>query len=209
MIAAHQTMLAPQGAPLPYDAEVEYLQSTGSQYVDTGIGATASTQVDVSFSLAQSFQYGNTMFIFGAYSDSDRCYYSVAIPSGTELRIPKAEGPNPNSFVNISAATGIGNVKTLSYKPGAIYLDNVLVSNDTALTDSPVDIFVFARNTNGSVDNLTGGIRIYWLKIYDGTTLVRDFVPVRKGTTGYLYDKVTKTLFGNAGTGSFVLGPDK
>lgn len=35
-----------------------------------------------------------------------------------------------------------------------------------------------------------------------------DFIPVRIGTKGYLYDKVSKRLFGNAGTGSFTLGPD-
>ena len=51
-------------------------------------------------------------------------------------------------------------------------------------------------------------MRIYSCKIYDGNTLVRDFIPVRRGTTGYLYDRVSKRLFGNQGTGDFVLGPD-
>lgn len=42
-----------------------------------------------------------------------------------------------------------------------------------------------------------------------GSQIVRDFIPVRKGTVGYLYDRVSGKLFGNAGTGDFVLGPDK
>jgi len=54
--------------------------------------------------------------------------------------------------------------------------------------------------------NFTG--RFYKMRIWDGTTLVRDFVPCRIGTTGYLYDRVSQTLFGNIGTGEFVLGPD-
>ena len=33
-------------------------------------------------------------------------------------------------------------------------------------------------------------------------------IPVRVGQVGYMYDRVSKTLFGNAGTDSFVLGPD-
>jgi hypothetical protein len=45
-------------------------------------------------------------------------------------------------------------------------------------------------------------------KIWDNGVLVRDFIPVRKGTVGYLYDRVSGKLFGNAGTGDFVLGPD-
>ena len=45
--------------------------------------------------------------------------------------------------------------------------------------------------------------------MYDGSTLVRDFIPVRIGQTGYLFDKVSRQLFGNSGTGNFILGPDK
>ena len=43
----------------------------------------------------------------------------------------------------------------------------------------------------------------------DDMATIRDFIPVRVGSTGYLYDKVSGQLFGNAGTGDFVLGPDK
>ena len=47
-------------------------------------------------------------------------------------------------------------------------------------------------------------------KLYLNNVLVRDFIPVRVGTVGYMYDRVTRRLFGNSGTGgAFVLGPDK
>ena len=43
--------------------------------------------------------------------------------------------------------------------------------------------------------------------------LERDFIPVRVGSganaVGYMYDRVSGQLFGNAGTGAFVIGPDK
>lgn len=52
--------------------------------------------------------------------------------------------------------------------------------------------------------------RIYLLQIWDGNgALIFNGIPVRIGSTGYLYDKVTNKLFSNAGTGSFTLGPDK
>lgn len=51
--------------------------------------------------------------------------------------------------------------------------------------------------------------KVYSFKIWQNGTLVRDYIPVRKGTVGYLYDRVTHKLFGNAGTGDFVIGPDK
>jgi hypothetical protein len=34
-------------------------------------------------------------------------------------------------------------------------------------------------------------------------------IPVRIGTTGYMYDRVSGQLFGNAGTDDFILGNDK
>ena len=44
--------------------------------------------------------------------------------------------------------------------------------------------------------------------IKNGLT-VRDFIPVRVGDVGYMYDRVSGDLFGNAGTGAFIIGPDK
>jgi len=35
-----------------------------------------------------------------------------------------------------------------------------------------------------------------------------DLIPVRVGQVGYMYDKISNKLFGNSGTGSFILGPD-
>ena len=47
------------------------------------------------------------------------------------------------------------------------------------------------------------------MQVYDASGgLLLDFIPVRVGTVGYLYDRVSGKLFGNAGTGDFVLGPD-
>ena len=55
--------------------------------------------------------------------------------------------------------------------------------------------------------------KVYSLKMWQGGTLVRDIAPVRVGSgssaVGYLYDRVSGELFGNAGMGAFVLGPDK
>lgn len=33
-------------------------------------------------------------------------------------------------------------------------------------------------------------------------------LPYDVGTVGYMYDRVSGQLFGNAGTGDFILGPD-
>ena len=37
---------------------------------------------------------------------------------------------------------------------------------------------------------------------------VLDLIPVRKGNIGYMYDRVSGQLFGNQGTGAFIIGND-
>lgn len=49
--------------------------------------------------------------------------------------------------------------------------------------------------------------RLFGVKIHDNS-ISADLIPVRVGTTGYMYDKISGQLLGNAGTGEFILGPD-
>lgn len=44
--------------------------------------------------------------------------------------------------------------------------------------------------------------------IKTGNNALLDLIPVRVGNVGYMYDNVSGRLFGNAGSGSFILGPD-
>lgn len=76
------------------------------------------------------------------------------------------------------------------------------VTNTTATFSVPVNLVLFAVNTNGSISY--GKASIYFCQIYDNGTLVRDFIPAKDevGNAG-LYDKVEGKFYYNAGTGSF------
>ena len=78
----------------------------------------------------------------------------------------------------------------------------------TPSINSPLSIFLFENNVSWAGGGSRPKCRIKYAKFHKGSILVRDFIPVRKGTVGYLYDRVTGALFGNAGTGDFVIGPD-
>ena len=71
-----------------------------------------------------------------------------------------------------------------------------------------VNIWLFCVNGDGIQRGKLAGVRFYTAKFYDGSTLVRDFIAVRKDGVGYLYDQVSGQLFGNAGSGSFTYGND-
>lgn len=50
--------------------------------------------------------------------------------------------------------------------------------------------------------------KIYNFILRENNKSVLDMIPVRVGGEGFMYDRVSGKLFGNAGTGRFILGPD-
>ena len=56
---------------------------------------------------------------------------------------------------------------------------------------------------------MSASCRIYEVKISQGNDIIMDLIPVRKNGVGYMFDKISKQLFSNQGTGTFILGPDK
>lgn len=214
--AAHQTMLAPQGAPLPYDAEVEYLESTGTQYVDTGVEPTPTLSLDCSGYFPNAVPGAR----FGSrVSATSECFYVVGVShygadaarfafgaSGTGVELQRYADPKPIRRFILDAAS---KTAELEYADGT---SGALSFSQSAFVGS-YPLFLLAANVAGTASHSITGTRLSACRILDGSTLVRDFQPVRVGSgssaVGYLFDRVSGTLFGNAGTGAFVIGSDK
>lgn len=182
------------GKSLPYDAEIEYLESSvGSnsvvnQYIDTGYLGTLNNKYEIKFT------YYEGQAIFGSRStntnaviiSSDRCRFGGTI-----------------KLYALSA--NVTYIATLDKDAYIINGTTYNLGQTTAFTTSN-NITLFSAN----ISSVTKGrARIYYFKMWDGNTLVRDMIPVRIGTTGYMYDRVSGQLFGNAGTDDFILGNDK
>ena len=94
--------------------------------------------------------------------------------------------------------------------------DTVLFTDSkvgTELLNLPIYIFKRSNSATETTYGLSG--RFYFCKIWQNGILVRDFIPVRVDSTGCMLDKANLTggtnndgIYYNAGTGSFVLGPD-
>jgi len=182
------------GEKLPYDAEIEYLESSGTQYIDTMVAPTLDTEIQcVVIPITANVNVLNTDLqnSFGIHitdwsSGSWACYF------GNEGYIPR-QGVS-NFKYNIPQSV------VLNYQK--VTIDGVEYSiNATSMSGSTMYMF---KSTWKDKDNT----RICSLKIKQNNIIVRDYIPVRKGNVGYMYDKVSKQLFGNSGTGEFILGPD-
>ena len=194
------------GRALPYDAEVEYLESTGTQWIDTGVIIPPDVDFEFTGSIVRDISNG---CVFGEtygfkWSPTNPGYALVTTANG---KIYLRYGNSSNTAIGLTDI-GLENTFTASFEGNAFKVNGLLVGTVDRISsfDRPVSsMSVFQRNFLYGGGNTFSAIRINNLKF--GTLF--DFIPVRKGTVGYFYDRMSGNLFGNAGKGEFVIGPDK
>jgi hypothetical protein len=186
------------GRRLPYDAEVEWLERrssyTGYVRIPTGIYSTINTVIKakiqcISLSSGEGPVFGDRwagQAMFLEYTKSTLKWHMTS--SGSFSTSVNNSVPN-----------------TIEASNGKLVVDGVTKTNSalSQITSAEIVLLGFGNDYRGDAV-----VRIYWVQIEQNGVLVRDYIPVRKGTVGYLYDRVSGKLFGNAGTGDFVLGPD-
>lgn len=210
MLPGMAQFFSEEGGGAVYDSLVEYVESNGTNYVDTGVAATSSCGFSVRTKI-QTVTEGEFPVICG-YESSD---YSVWL---TAYAYYIAGG----SIVSASTqAISCDASADLVLDIGINYLDsyNIVVSSGgTNICQTPdlagshiglpgATICLFCAGTeSGPMDFSVS--RIYEAKISVGSVIVKDLVPVRIGTTGYLYDQISGSILQTLGTGALACGPD-
>lgn len=183
------------GKGLPYDAEISYLITDGSAYIDTGIDG--KQLLIVSITMARAEDTGSvSRVLFGFWNDASS--YTGLIQLMTESnKIVAPSGRNSFTLAGISSSTTL--VQDTFYS---------FTITQTQVTTTDRTAYVFCRN-NGAPSMINTHVKIKRVSMTRNNTLVRDFIPVRVGQVGYMYDRVSGQLFENANsTGAFILGPD-
>ena len=177
---------------------LEYIQSTGTQYIDTGFVPNQDTRVLMDITPSAT----TTQWVFGSRDASYKNTYCLPIMSVTRVRSDYNSGDLTKTVPSVLRRVIIDKNKN-----NALF-GEVSFSHTYASFNSGFSLLLFSVNTGGAVNaNMFKG-KTYSCKIYDNGTLVRDFVPCQKpdGTIG-LWDDVNSLFYGNAGTGTFTAGP--
>ena len=114
----------------------------------------------------------------------------------------KRTSTNSSSFAPID--------KTFEIECGNHYIKNLVDGQiktgkiDTDVFTRPGNIALWGGNANAGETTLsnTDGARIYYLKVYDGDTLVRDLVPALSDNQAGLYDRLNDTFYLPQGAGT-------
>ena len=194
---------------LPY-VELEYIQSTGTQYIDTGVPANGDVKIDIDFLTSGSTAYHS---ILGARS-SEKLMYFLNADSNGGLDYTRKEIGYKSSLDQPTLSFTTHEVRTnILWDKTSITISNTNGSYNKVFSgnfESGLNIFLFGFNDNGTVDRI-GNTKIYYCKIYWNNLIVRDFIPVKRTSDNEicLYDTLTNQFFTNAGTGTFTAGPEK
>lgn len=183
------------GIPEEYQ-EVKYIESTGTQYIDTGLVPS----VNHSFSIKFSIGYLGNCVAFGSrtsgnYASSLNQIY-LNVTNNNEIKLFNIFGTN-DLVLNDNVEANI----VFTYKN--------IQNNNFQLSSPSQPYYIFTLNNMGSPSTISN-IKMYYFKIYDNNILVRDFVPCYRKSDNVigLYDKVNNTFYTNAGTGTFLKGND-
>jgi hypothetical protein len=182
---------------------VEYLQSSGTQYINSGVGY----QNGASLSYELKVQFPNTTTSVG----SGHHRATIANTNGL-LKVGYAQ-TNFNAMewndakVEWSSGNKDDTMNQYSYVNGELIAVNTTAPYDT----NPYLLFAccsWTGGSNGVPPYSYDSVRIGGCKIYRNGTLLRDMIPVVRQTDGKpgFYDKVNGTFYVNAGTGEFYYG---
>ena len=191
---------------LPAGAKrIEYLETSGTQYIDSGIKFTSdlASGVDIKYMLNS---VAGSAAVIGSCTSNDGSWF-VMYQSGGAFYV----GSSAALFGNSISANTIYEVSYRINSNNTIdqsWNGNLSSKSYTGTIVSGSNIGIFEQLSNSSPLGRKPSGKIYYCKIVNGGNLVRDMIPIRINTTGYLYDKVSKQIFANDGTGNFSLGPD-
>lgn len=174
---------------------LEYIQSTGKQYIDTGFKPNNNTRVVTKMSF-EPISNGTSSYVFGAANSGSSGMFEVSTGSNV-IRFTFAGTATTKSFPS-SRPFDIDFNKNTVTVDGTTY---TLTDGDFSGSNT---MYIFDTN-RGKAYRAVPRVKVYSFKIYDNGVLVRDFVPCEntEGEVG-LWDKVTGKFYGNSGTGQFL-----
>lgn len=183
--------------------QVEYIESTGTQYLVIDYIASGIT---ISKGKFQITDVSKAAFLFGSRTSGGTSFYGLNWGSGTPYKYY-------NSYLNakLTDAEIDDEIHTFYKDKGKLYIDSTEIS-DVSQTNftTPNKINIFGCASGDHLGYLPPFARIFYLQFYDNEELKIDLIPCYRKSDGVIgmYDLVEDKFYTNSGTGTFVKGKD-
>ena len=189
---------------------VDYLETTGTQYIDCGLTGNQDTSTSITFQNTQVEKQGIVIGSRSSASSNNISTISPAASGGSNYNVVNDFG-NYNTTRQIVALQAMTD-KVTAYNSKSLRtvynhetgVTNTVTTTYTGTFTTPTNIYIAFKSSGyaSSQYNFIG--EIYDCKIWDNGTLVRDYIPAIDETgKAYMFDRVSHTIYDNAGTGAF------
>ena len=186
--------------------QLEYIESSGTQYINTGISAPNGFKAVIDWEFKSINEYDN---VIGA-DNGGPTFNLLCVGSANDYYWQLGAGHTKDSSTKPAVNTRY-NIN-LSTEKNSAY---ITVNNETLLTfaDSNTrttnNLFIFADDEKGTAKYFSSA-KMYSCKIISNGSVVRDYIPAKRNSDGVggRYDLMSKTFFTNAGTGTFTAGAE-
>ena len=187
---------------------LEYVQSSGSQYVNTGVSSGTNITAEICWKSLMNAQT-ESKFVFGTRKAwqqsmlfvSHQCRNDGVSDSG----IRYAWGANAYSTQTFPTDFF---AQRLSASEGMMGTNRVWTPYSATFANT-YPMYVFTINNAGSPSTAYASMQLKWLRICDNGEEVRMFVPVRRNSDSVagLYDQVNSNFYPSASSTALVAGP--
>lgn len=185
--------------------EVEYLESTGTQYIDTGIIPTNTHGISINFSFSSNESFDASWCPIGARTEDIRFWINKSVDdSGLTFGFGDYKTSRQTQPKNtlLKASLNLYNNRKMIYVNGN-YQENITSS----ISNLSNTLYLFRANVNGSISFIPPDCRIYKAQISEGSVLIRDFIPcIDPLGVPCMYDLIEGKPYYNQGTGTFSIG---
>lgn len=185
---------------------LEYVESTGTQYFDTGYTPTNDL-----FGFYLDFRYddkvgtsgqaqilGSSKQNYGKWGGV--CLNGYATTPGGQLRFGPGDAKNPQLVSGQRMQCQLKN-RVYTSSTGAS------VNFNASSMDYYGSVYLGKIHYDGSPGNTMKGL-YYSFRLFDGDKVVRDYRPAKQGGVVGFYDQVTKSFRGSETSPGFVAGPE-
>ena len=197
----------PQTLPSTYKT-IEYLQFTGTQYIDTGAIVDSNTGFDITFEPLNG-QSGSPYYnLFGVRGNDasggtgeTQNFFridTIAVDNNTGTEF-KYGSTVYNSGIKNTSKINIKLLNKVYTKP-----DGSTITVAGTITTG-LSMYIGCINKAGTAYGNKASMKLYRFKIYNGSTLAHDFIPVQRISDKVLglYDLKTSTFKTNMASGVF------
>ena len=207
MIAARQIAFGRGGKRLPYDAEVEWLESNGEQYVEINYIPRSIDRIIAKYVIYQSSVNSNSIFAskIGNWDASPNYWVFLKAQQDQYLIWAFNTAKVLGIFIDFASVSecdlDMQNNRCAVYKEDSEPVYKSIEVGVESKDQTPIQLFPRGQKNLART-------RIMKFKAIRNGENVADIIAVRKDGVGYMYDRVSEQLFGNKGTGAFIIGPD-